>query len=165
MMLPSAAPMILPVRDGQSQAARNRPSHVATSIFAVGYLAAWAGFSLVAAILQWEYLRITWRAHPSAPAAAGPGPAGSRRASAPGPPPAPAPARSRRAGGSWPAERRILARRYRRFLAVHGLLLSSRAAADVARAGACSGSPTSALPASRPGAVLRRQNACESQSM
>jgi predicted metal-binding membrane protein len=55
MMLPSAAPMIL------SFAAINRKQreaahpHVATSIFVVGYLAAWAGFSMVAVILQWGF--------------------------------------------------------------------------------------------------------------
>jgi predicted metal-binding membrane protein len=31
--------------------------NVATSIFAIGYLAAWAGFSLVAVILQWGFQR------------------------------------------------------------------------------------------------------------
>ncbi len=57
MMLPSAAPMIL------LYAAINRKQreignpHVATSLFAVGYLATWAGFSLVAMILQWAFER------------------------------------------------------------------------------------------------------------
>ncbi len=58
MMLPSAAPMILLF------AAINRKQrdighpYVATSIFALGYLAMWAGFSLIAVILQWGFARI-----------------------------------------------------------------------------------------------------------
>jgi predicted metal-binding membrane protein len=51
MMLPSAAPMILlfaTVNRRQSES-----GHVATGIFALGYLAAWAGFSLAGVILQW----------------------------------------------------------------------------------------------------------------
>jgi predicted metal-binding membrane protein len=53
MMLPSAAPMLLLfARANRSQKARNRP-YVATGIFAAGYLAAWGGFSALAAGLQW----------------------------------------------------------------------------------------------------------------
>ncbi len=57
MMLPSAAPMILLF------AAINRKQrdighpYVATSVFALGYLAAWGGFSLVAVMLQWAFER------------------------------------------------------------------------------------------------------------
>jgi len=57
MMLPSAAPMILIF------AAVNRRQHetghhyVSTSIFAAGYLIAWAGFSLIAVLLQWAFER------------------------------------------------------------------------------------------------------------
>ena len=57
MMLPSAAPMILLF------AAINRKQrdighpYVATSVFALGYLAAWVGFSLVAVMLQWAFER------------------------------------------------------------------------------------------------------------
>ena len=57
MMLPSAAPMILLfVAVNRKQRETGHP-HVATSIFVVGYLAAWAGFSLVAVILQWALER------------------------------------------------------------------------------------------------------------
>src|ERR1700746_3642751 len=53
MMLPSAAPMLLLfARVNRAQKARDRP-YVATGIFAAGYLAAWGGFSLLAAALQW----------------------------------------------------------------------------------------------------------------
>jgi len=55
MMLPSAAPMILLFATvNRKQRETGRP-HVATSMFAVGYLVAWAGFSLVAVILQWGF--------------------------------------------------------------------------------------------------------------
>jgi predicted metal-binding membrane protein len=53
MMLPSAAPVIL------LQAAIDRrrhpaaPPYTATTLFALGYLAAWTGFSLLAALAQW----------------------------------------------------------------------------------------------------------------
>jgi predicted metal-binding membrane protein len=53
MMLPSAAPMLLLfARVNRAQKARDRP-YVATGIFAAGYLAAWGGFSALAAGLQW----------------------------------------------------------------------------------------------------------------
>ena len=53
MMLPSAAPMLLLfARANRAQKARDRP-YVATGIFAAGYLAAWGGFSALAAVLQW----------------------------------------------------------------------------------------------------------------
>jgi len=55
MMLPSAAPMILLFTTlNRKQRDAGQP-YVATSIFAFGYLAAWAGFSLVAVILQWGF--------------------------------------------------------------------------------------------------------------
>lgn len=55
MMLPSAAPVILLfARVNRKQRDAGHP-YVATSIFAFGYLAAWAGFSLVAVILQWGF--------------------------------------------------------------------------------------------------------------
>jgi len=54
MMLPGAAPMLLLfARVNRSQKARDRP-YVATGIFAAGYLAAWGGFSALAAGLQWS---------------------------------------------------------------------------------------------------------------
>src|ERR1700751_3548142 len=53
MMLPSAAPMLLLFAQvNRTQKIRNRP-YVATGFFAAGYLAAWGGFSLLAAGLQW----------------------------------------------------------------------------------------------------------------
>jgi predicted metal-binding membrane protein len=57
MMLPSAAPMILLFAMVNRKQRETGHPHVATSIFAVGYLAAWAGFSLVAVILQWGFER------------------------------------------------------------------------------------------------------------
>ena len=57
MMLPSAAPMILLFATINRRQRESGHPHVATSIFAVGYLAAWAGFSLVAMILQWGFER------------------------------------------------------------------------------------------------------------
>ena len=57
MMLPSAAPMILLFATVNRKQHETGHPHVATSIFAVGYLAAWAGFSLVAATLQWGFAR------------------------------------------------------------------------------------------------------------
>jgi predicted metal-binding membrane protein len=57
MMLPSAAPMILLFATiNRRQYETGRP-HVATSIFAAGYLVVWAGFSLVAVTLQWAFER------------------------------------------------------------------------------------------------------------
>ncbi len=57
MMLPSAAPMILLFAMVNRRQRKSGHSHVATSLFVVGYLAAWAGFSLVAVILQWAFER------------------------------------------------------------------------------------------------------------
>ena len=57
MMLPSAAPMILLFATVNRKQRETGHPHVATSIFAVGYLPAWAGFSLVAVILQWGFQR------------------------------------------------------------------------------------------------------------
>jgi predicted metal-binding membrane protein len=57
MMLPSAAPMILLFATVNRKQRETGHPHVATSVFAVGYLAAWAGFSLVAMILQWGFER------------------------------------------------------------------------------------------------------------
>jgi predicted metal-binding membrane protein len=57
MMLPSAAPMILLFGTVNRKQRETGHPHVATSTFAIGYLAAWAGFSLVAVILQWVFAR------------------------------------------------------------------------------------------------------------
>ena len=55
MMLPSAAPMILVFATINRKQRETGHPHVDTSIFVLGYLAAWAGFSLVAVILQWVF--------------------------------------------------------------------------------------------------------------
>ena len=57
MMLPSAAPMILLFAAVNRKQRDTGHPYVATSIFAIGYLAAWAGFSLVAVMLQWGFQR------------------------------------------------------------------------------------------------------------
>ena len=57
MMLPSAAPTILLFATVNRKQRETGHPYVATSIFAVGYLAAWAGFSLVAVFLQWGFER------------------------------------------------------------------------------------------------------------
>ncbi len=58
MMLPSAAPLMLVFATViRRQCATGRP-HVATAIFAFGYLAAWAGYSLAGVLLQWVFERI-----------------------------------------------------------------------------------------------------------
>jgi predicted metal-binding membrane protein len=57
MMLPSAAPMILLFATVNRKQPDTGHPYVATSLFTFGYLAAWAGFSLVAVILQWEFQR------------------------------------------------------------------------------------------------------------
>jgi predicted metal-binding membrane protein len=57
MMLPSAAPMILLFATlNRKQREAGRP-YVATGVFALGYLVAWACFSGVAVILQWGFER------------------------------------------------------------------------------------------------------------
>ena len=55
MMLPSAAPAILVFATINRKQRESGHPHVATSVFALGYLAAWAGFSLVAMTLQWGF--------------------------------------------------------------------------------------------------------------
>ena len=57
MMLPSAAPMILLFATVNRKQRETGNPYVATSLFAGGYLAAWAGFSLVAVLLQWGFER------------------------------------------------------------------------------------------------------------
>ena len=53
MMVPSAAPTVLLFSAiGRKQAASGHPS-VGAGIFLAGYLLVWAGFSLVATVLQW----------------------------------------------------------------------------------------------------------------
>ncbi|CAN7778619.1 DUF2182 domain-containing protein [Variovorax sp. LjRoot175] len=55
MMLPSAAPVILLFATVNRKQRDAGHPYVATSIFAFGYLAAWAGFSLVEVVLQWGF--------------------------------------------------------------------------------------------------------------
>ena len=57
MMLPSAAPMILLFAAVNRKQHETGHPHVATGIFAVSYLGAWAGFSLIAVTLQWWFQR------------------------------------------------------------------------------------------------------------
>ena len=57
MMLPSAAPMILLFATVNRKQQETGHPHVATSVFVAGYLAVWAGFSLIAMILQWGFER------------------------------------------------------------------------------------------------------------
>ena len=57
MMMPSASPMILLFATVNRKQRETGHPFVATSIFALGYLAAWAGFSLVAVLLQWGFER------------------------------------------------------------------------------------------------------------
>lgn len=57
MMLPSAAPVILLFATVNRRERDTGHPCVATSVFAFGYLAAWAGFSLLAVLLQWWFER------------------------------------------------------------------------------------------------------------
>lgn len=53
MMMPSAAPLILLVATvNRKQRERGSP-YVPTGVFALGYMVAWGGFSLIAVTLQW----------------------------------------------------------------------------------------------------------------
>lgn len=53
MMLPSAAPMVLLFATVNRRQREQGNPFVPTGIFALGYLAIWAGFSVIAAGLQW----------------------------------------------------------------------------------------------------------------
>jgi predicted metal-binding membrane protein len=53
MMIPSAAPMILTFAAVQRKRRDSEEPFVPTGIFLLGYLAAWTGFSALAAIAQW----------------------------------------------------------------------------------------------------------------
>jgi predicted metal-binding membrane protein len=53
MMIPSAAPMILTFAAVQRKRRDRETPFVPTGIFLLGYLAAWTGFSVLAAIAQW----------------------------------------------------------------------------------------------------------------
>ncbi len=57
MMLPGAAPMILLFATVNRKQRETGHPHAETSIFTVGYLVAWSGFSLVAVFLQWGFER------------------------------------------------------------------------------------------------------------
>ncbi len=58
MMLPSATPtLLLFARINRKEKAGGRP-YVPTAVFAAGYLAVWAGFSIIAAGLQWALERV-----------------------------------------------------------------------------------------------------------
>lgn len=58
MMLPSASPMILLFARVQRQAKAKGAPFVPTSVFAVGYLATWGVFSVIAAGAQWGFERV-----------------------------------------------------------------------------------------------------------
>jgi predicted metal-binding membrane protein len=53
MMIPSAAPMILTFAAVQRKRRDREEPFVPTGVFLLGYLAAWTGFSALAAIAQW----------------------------------------------------------------------------------------------------------------
>jgi predicted metal-binding membrane protein len=53
MMLPSAAPVLLTFATVNRRKRARREPFVPTAMFAAGYLAAWAGFSLAATLAQW----------------------------------------------------------------------------------------------------------------
>jgi predicted metal-binding membrane protein len=57
MMLPSAAQMILVFATLNRKQRESGHPYVNTAVFVAGYLAIWAGFSLVAVILQWVFQR------------------------------------------------------------------------------------------------------------
>ncbi len=57
MMLPSAAPMILLYAAVNRKAQERGAPFVPTGVFALGYLGAWGGFSLLAVALQWAFER------------------------------------------------------------------------------------------------------------
>lgn len=60
MMLPSASPMILLFATFNKKQRQRGNSYVPTAIFAFGYLAVWAVFSLFAAGLQWGLSGSEW---------------------------------------------------------------------------------------------------------
>lgn len=60
MMLPSAAPMILLFALVNRRSKNQGAPYVPTFVFASGYLTAWAGFSLVATLLQWWLEQSGW---------------------------------------------------------------------------------------------------------
>ena len=57
MMLPTAGPMILTYAEIADTAARKREPVVSPLILTAGYVAAWFGFALAAALLQWMLSR------------------------------------------------------------------------------------------------------------
>ncbi len=58
MMLPSAAPLMLVFATVNRRQRATGRRHVATAIFAFGYLAAWGGYSLAGVLLQWGLERL-----------------------------------------------------------------------------------------------------------
>lgn len=57
MMLPSAAPLMLVFATVNRRQRATGRRHVATAVFAFGYLAAWGGYSLAGVLLQWGFER------------------------------------------------------------------------------------------------------------
>lgn len=56
MMLPSIVPMVLSFASLSNRRRAQRLPYVPTSVFVLGYLAVWAGFSLCATLAQWGLL-------------------------------------------------------------------------------------------------------------
>jgi predicted metal-binding membrane protein len=56
MMVPTASPMIMLFAEFSRRLEGNRSTLVATGQFVLGYVAAWAGFSVVATLAQWGLL-------------------------------------------------------------------------------------------------------------
>ncbi len=54
MMMPGAAPMILLFATVNRKIRESGSPYVSTSLFALGYVLAWTGFSMVATVLQWQ---------------------------------------------------------------------------------------------------------------
>lgn len=59
MMLPSAAPMILLYAELKRRSGESGSSSAPSAVFAAGYVVAWGGFSVVAALLQWGLEELT----------------------------------------------------------------------------------------------------------
>lgn len=59
MMLPSIVPMLLGFAFLSRQRCAQRLPYVHTSVFLLGYLAVWSGFSLLATLAQWCLLEAT----------------------------------------------------------------------------------------------------------
>lgn len=59
MMIPSAAPFILTFSQEKRKRRSNEGPYKSTGLFVLGYLAVWAGFSLLATLVQWGLFSAT----------------------------------------------------------------------------------------------------------